>query len=410
MEINEDGTIVELDSVGNILGIVFMQSKTPASMHKPIAFKGHSSVFGINVQFTIPQLIMYSFHGYTTSEIKRTWDTNPICESNLKYVFKSIREKSETIIEIDGTEFREVKEFPGSCYYINQYGCIVSFRDKRIPRLVKWVHSTQNYPGYGFVINGKRNFRSIHRVVYETFVGPIPIDKDTINHDDHNLWNPYYKNLTPMTREDNIVEGLTARGKMIFTDEEAHQIIQMLQNNVQARDIVEKLGYKNTKERRMKLQVIYNIKAKKSYKRLTKDADFTNFNVARGIGKDPDAIRKICELLAPESNLNDCEIAKITGASSTFVRSIRIGDNTYSDAVAKIRSEYDIDPRVRNQKHMLSIDTSTVEKILEYSKKYPDFSQRKLARYFDVSRDTIRAVQRLGEEAINYACDANIAF
>lgn len=67
--------------------------------------------------------------------------------------------------------------------------------------------------GYKIVkINGKSSY--IHRLVYETFVGTIPFDKE-INHIDHNKSNNSYKNLEIVTHSENVIKQILYSGNKL---------------------------------------------------------------------------------------------------------------------------------------------------------------------------------------------------
>lgn len=51
--------------------------------------------------------------------------------------------------------------------------------------------------------NGKRQHKLVHRLVYETFIGPIPENYE-INHKDHNKYNNSINNLEVVTHSENL--------------------------------------------------------------------------------------------------------------------------------------------------------------------------------------------------------------
>lgn len=85
-----------------------------------------------------------------------------------------------------------------------QLGCKVSNTGKVISYLGKeLIGTTDRYRRVLISINNKRYYKFVHRLVYETFVGPIP-DNMTINHIDGNRLNNNLNNLELLTHRENI--------------------------------------------------------------------------------------------------------------------------------------------------------------------------------------------------------------
>ena len=110
----------------------------------------------------------------------------------------------EAVIET----FKPVKGYEG-LYEVSDYGAVRSLRFGK----VKYLKAGKNSSGYLFVVpcvNGKTKIFIVHRLVYETFVGPIPEDME-IDHingvkDDNRLVNlrcvtPKENCNNPVTRE-----------------------------------------------------------------------------------------------------------------------------------------------------------------------------------------------------------------
>jgi len=90
-------------------------------------------------------------------------------------------------------------------YRISEYGHVYSLRKRKILK-----GGTLGLPGYEYKAQrlefkpGHFKTFSIHRLVYQTFVGPIPKGME-INHKDLNKANNHYSNLEVLTHRDNII-------------------------------------------------------------------------------------------------------------------------------------------------------------------------------------------------------------
>ena len=85
-------------------------------------------------------------------------------------------------------------------YMISEYGNVFSFVTNKMIKQSKLHHSERIK--VGLYINGNKYTYRIHRLVYETFKGPIPKDM-TVDHIDENIYNNHISNLRLLTREEN---------------------------------------------------------------------------------------------------------------------------------------------------------------------------------------------------------------
>lgn len=84
-------------------------------------------------------------------------------------------------------------------YSVNEYGEVFSIRGKP---LCQWIDNM----GYKQVVlyrNGKRNYKRVHRLVYEAFYGKIP-NKLLVNHIDEDKNNNTINNLELITNSENV--------------------------------------------------------------------------------------------------------------------------------------------------------------------------------------------------------------
>lgn len=103
--------------------------------------------------------------------------------------------------------FKDIKGLEGR-YQISNYGRIKSLNFKRTgtERILKLGKCTSGYPYFTAFINGKHRGFLIHRLVYETFIGPIP-EGMQVNHINEDKTDNRLENLNLMTRKDNICWG-----------------------------------------------------------------------------------------------------------------------------------------------------------------------------------------------------------
>lgn len=120
----------------------------------------------------------------------------------------------------------EIPDYPG--YYVTSEGHIWSTRRKKTKKL-KQQKASQSKKGYfqvrlfnkdtrrdGFCKDGtvrqKGKLFYVHRLVYETFIGEIPSDKE-IDHIDGDTKNNSVHNLQVITRRENILKYAAPKGK-----------------------------------------------------------------------------------------------------------------------------------------------------------------------------------------------------
>lgn len=99
-------------------------------------------------------------------------------------------------------------------YYVSKSGEIVSVKlkggtsdrlDYNNPRYHKGKIDKDGYREVLLTERGKRTYRRLHRLIWETFMGKIPNDL-TIDHINNNCRDNRLENLQLLTREDNAVK------------------------------------------------------------------------------------------------------------------------------------------------------------------------------------------------------------
>lgn len=99
------------------------------------------------------------------------------------------------------TRWKENKSYPG--YKISTAGEVFS---KKRNRLLTISDHGNGYKKVTLSKDGKSEYPFLHRLVYETFVGPIPHGMQ-INHKDENKNNNCLSNLELLTQNENMAYG-----------------------------------------------------------------------------------------------------------------------------------------------------------------------------------------------------------
>lgn len=87
---------------------------------------------------------------------------------------------------------------------MDEFGNITKRRGKG--HLKQWPDK-DGYLKFAFTVKGNKTVNKfVHRLVYETFVGPIPPGL-TVDHEDNDRTNNHYKNLQLMEAVDNVIKG-----------------------------------------------------------------------------------------------------------------------------------------------------------------------------------------------------------
>lgn len=99
-------------------------------------------------------------------------------------------------------EWRQIDEFPD--YWIHRNGTVVNYRTKNImvPGERNGYKRIQFYDS-----SGKTGIRSLHRLLYDAFIAPVPDDM-VIDHIDGNKSNNDLSNLRLVTQSDNMYNAM----------------------------------------------------------------------------------------------------------------------------------------------------------------------------------------------------------
>lgn len=99
-------------------------------------------------------------------------------------------------------EWRQIKEAPD--YYISNFGRVLSKKKNYFNRIMKPKKSKKTgYLQIGLMINNKRKFFLIHRLVLSHFNPIENMEMLEVNHIDENKQNNHIENLEWMTSKEN---------------------------------------------------------------------------------------------------------------------------------------------------------------------------------------------------------------
>lgn len=104
-------------------------------------------------------------------------------------------------IIIEGKEFKQVAI--NKTYFISSDGLVYSSFSKRLLKLMKRSYDNKKYYYVDIFVGGKQKHITIHRLVYETWVGSISPNMQ-VNHKNDNSLDNRVENLYIGTQSDNI--------------------------------------------------------------------------------------------------------------------------------------------------------------------------------------------------------------
>jgi len=184
----------------------------------------------------------------------------------------------DDIILINGDEFKKIPNLLDGSYYISNYGAIYSTHRNR---LRKQEIDRDGYHRVSFPYNDLTHI-AIHRLVYASWIGPIPKDK-VIDHKDDHKWNNHYENLQAITAFENsrkaAINGAYCKN-FHWTEDNVHAVCKMMQDNMLVKDIANKFGItpEDTVEyKRFRNQLYHIRKGDRSWRDISSQYDLSNY-------------------------------------------------------------------------------------------------------------------------------------
>lgn len=146
---------------------------------------------------------------------------------------------NDTDIELFDIVFRKIKDFLDG-YYISSDGIVYSSKRHMLRRR---NIDDDGYVRISFSHKGMTNI-GIHRLVYSTWIGPIP-DGHVIDHRNNRKWDNSYTNLVPITAMENSRKAANDgmyRSDFHWDEDMVRYVCEMMRNDVSIKDIAASLG------------------------------------------------------------------------------------------------------------------------------------------------------------------------
>lgn len=155
--------------------------------------------------------------------------------------------------------FKEIKGYDGK-YLINKNGVVKSVPRQKGPvnvkktMILKHDRSHQKYSRVTLCKDKKCRKFFVHRLVYETFISPIP-EGYQIHHKDHNPENNHLSNLELTTVWENNYYSAKRKGYKL----DAHDVLEIRASNLTTKELAEKYGVRPRQILRIKKHDRWNI-------------------------------------------------------------------------------------------------------------------------------------------------------
>ena len=205
------------------------------------------------------------------------------------------------------------------CNYITKCGKVFSNKRGRMVELTQTIQ--WKYYAVCVWVGGKSTRRHVHRLLALTFI-PNPLGKPEVNHKDGDKLNNLLDNLEWVTKKENAqhaqATGLSYEpkgednGRALLTEEEVLEIYSRLASGVANSELADEYGVSRS--------VVMLIKSKKSWRHLLKDLPPIP---VKQKGKDATEgdILEVCKML--EEGINPTPIAKSLGISVDVVYDVK---------------------------------------------------------------------------------------
>lgn len=242
----------------------------------PQIIKNNTLIVVLNgIEHRLDQLILNIYVGELDGNIIYRDNNYKNCEvTNLSYDINISLSNDDFIINE-----KIFKPIPGfSNYAISDDGLIYS---KLRKVLIRKTFNQNNYVVATIIDdNGYRAPRRIHRLVYMTYIGPIPVDM-ILDHKDGKKYNNRSTNLEAVYQHENIKRafdiGLIDRRWEI---DDIHKICKMLEENIPSKKILKSIQLSGHKNYRDLTMLIHNLINQKQHCQISKGYNIKNYNSA----------------------------------------------------------------------------------------------------------------------------------
>ena len=264
--------------------------------------------------FSVPVLMLKAFYGEVNVGFRYTngsgWK-NPEARL-LKYNIKDVRTSTSdfSILIINGVEFKRTKYYG---LYVSQTGVIY---DTYTHKYVKRREVNDKVRGEYLLLPLEDSSKMLHRVVYETWRGPIPEGYE-VNHINHYRWDCNLCNLDLLSKRDNLREASEFNGKSyIKNDEEAVNIYNDLKERKPTAELAEKYN--------LSQGTIQAIKSGRRYDDvISANTDKIYLHKDSPTGITPEDVKKICEMII--AGRKESDIAREMNVGYNSITAIKSG-------------------------------------------------------------------------------------
>lgn len=284
------------------------------------------------------QLISDSYYGKT--------GVAPLCDSSSPHADKIYFEPNKIIHDADLyiINHEEYRKIPGfSTYFVNKYGAVYSSRTGLFMR-----QKSDRPDGYKMIQmvgdDGIPKYRKIHRIVFETWSGPIPVSM-VVNHINCNTGCNFITNLEICSSFQNTRHANIHRLKLDAWDvPSVYKVCDMMSRGCSIDEIYSEIG-STGKSRTAVISLCYRISSGDVYRDISSQfsIDFSKYKKSKASVSEDDVVN-VCEELINggwlkknlPAHVIDEEVGKKFGISKFVVRSIRLQSKW-----KKVTSQYD---------------------------------------------------------------------
>lgn len=257
------------------------------------------------------------------------------------WAYENVEIKDTNTIFIDNEEFRRVPINELTDYFVSAYGVIFNSRTQ------DFTHVRANTQGYMYAYlydtnstNGENKIlMAVHRLVYVSWIGNIP-DGLTIDHDDNDYLNNYYKNLKLLTRAENSAKAYVSGGNaqnLKWTKDQVRQICELMNLQYRKGQIAEKLGIPNDASFK---RLVGRLRQALRHKDIVSVYSDIGMCVENSVF-DHDTIVQIAELMQNEGIYDEREICERVGLAYDKKTHNRIGQIRRKETYSAITKDYD---------------------------------------------------------------------
>lgn len=285
---------------------------------EPYMKNGKSYVKLFDEEYYLPKVLLIAWTGDIDLEVQCKDEYDPNSRNTSYRINDEDLVISDNCICIKEIEFKKISNY--SNYYISNSGMVFDLNNRMF---VSHKLNGDSYHTVCLFKNGKFKTPTIHRLVYNTFVGEIPEGMEL----DH-LYSKSRNGVDDVeivTHQENIRRAQKAGCyKGNYTEEDVIEICELLQAGHQAFKICNMKGlYKGDPDYDRFLSFIYHIRNKETWKDVSDKYNFPPTKIGGGRTRSDEDIHKICQML--QDGYTQQEIANEMGINRQYVSDIRRG-------------------------------------------------------------------------------------